>query len=111
MIPIPKAHIIGYTASSLFMVFLSLGLRVLERQSKIEKMQEEMEKAICKIESGKKVSQPVWLRGTQVAYINYPEKTDGTISLLGSIDGRTWFAHLPRAATVAPRSSRRSGPS
>ncbi len=44
-IPIPHAQIIGYASSSLFMVFLSLGLRVLERQSKIEKMQEEMEKA------------------------------------------------------------------
>ncbi|HLN55248.1 MAG TPA: histidine kinase [Bacteroidales bacterium] len=44
-IPIPRAHLIGYTSSSLFMIFLSLGLRVLERQSKIEKMQEEMEKA------------------------------------------------------------------
>lgn len=42
---IPNAHLIGYMSSSLFMVFLSLGLRVLERQSKIEKMQEEMEKA------------------------------------------------------------------
>jgi hypothetical protein len=42
---IPHAQIIGYTSSSLFMVFLSLGLRVLERQSKIEKTQEEMEKA------------------------------------------------------------------
>jgi len=44
-IAMPNAQIIGYTSSSLFMVFLSLGLRVLERQSKIEKMQEEMEKA------------------------------------------------------------------
>ena len=42
---IPHAQIIVYTSSSLFMVFLSLGLRVLERQSKIEKTQEEMEKA------------------------------------------------------------------
>jgi LytS/YehU family sensor histidine kinase len=32
------------------MVFLSLGLRVLERQSKIEKMQEEMEKAKLRTE-------------------------------------------------------------
>jgi two-component system, LytTR family, sensor kinase len=45
VIAMPNAHFIGYTSSSLFMVFLSLGLRVLERQSKIEKMQEEMEKA------------------------------------------------------------------
>ncbi len=42
---IPNAHFIGYTSSSFFMVFLSLGLRVLERQSKMEKMQEEMEKS------------------------------------------------------------------
>jgi sensor histidine kinase YesM len=45
IIAMPNAQIIGYTSSSLFMVFLSLGLRVLERQAKIEKMQEEMEKA------------------------------------------------------------------
>jgi two-component system, LytTR family, sensor kinase len=45
IIAVPNAHFIGYTSSSLFMVFLSLGLRVLERQSKIGKMQEEMEKA------------------------------------------------------------------
>jgi two-component system, LytTR family, sensor kinase len=45
IIAVPNAHFIGYMSSSLFMVFLSLGLRVLERQSKIEKMQEGMEKA------------------------------------------------------------------
>ena len=45
IIAMPNAQIIGYTSSSLFMVFLSLGLRVLERQSKIEKIQEEMGKA------------------------------------------------------------------
>jgi sensor histidine kinase YesM len=45
IIAMPNAHFIGYTSSSLFMVFLSLGLRVLERQSKIEKTQEDMEKA------------------------------------------------------------------
>ncbi len=45
IIAMPNAQIIGYASSSLFMVFLSLGLRVLERQSKIEKIQEEMEKA------------------------------------------------------------------
>ena len=38
-------YIIGYLSSASFMIFLSLGLRVLERQSRIEKMQEEMEKA------------------------------------------------------------------
>jgi LytS/YehU family sensor histidine kinase len=45
IIAMPNAQLIGYASSSLFMIFLSLGLRVLERQSKIEKMQEEMEKA------------------------------------------------------------------
>jgi two-component system LytT family sensor kinase len=45
IIDIPHAHFIGYTSSSLLMVFFSLGLRLLERQSKIEKIQEEMEKA------------------------------------------------------------------
>jgi two-component system, LytTR family, sensor kinase len=44
LIVVPYAHLIGYTSSSVLMVFLSLGIRVLERQSKIEKMQEEMEK-------------------------------------------------------------------
>lgn len=45
IIALPNAQLIGYTSSSLFMVFLSLGLRLLERQSKFEKTQEEMEKA------------------------------------------------------------------
>jgi two-component system, LytTR family, sensor kinase len=45
IIAVPYAQIIGYMSSSLFMVFLSLGLRVLERQAKIEKMQEELGKA------------------------------------------------------------------
>jgi len=44
IIAMPNAQIIGYTSSSLFMVFLSLGLRALERQSKFEKIQEEMGK-------------------------------------------------------------------
>lgn len=44
IIAVPNAYTLGYMSSSLFMIFLSLGLRVLERQSKIEKMQEEMEK-------------------------------------------------------------------
>jgi two-component system, LytTR family, sensor kinase len=44
IIAMPNAQLIGYASSSLFMVFLSLGFRVLERQSKNEKMQEEMEK-------------------------------------------------------------------
>ncbi|MFZ0282921.1 MAG: histidine kinase [Bacteroidales bacterium] len=50
IIAMPNAQLVGYTSSSLFMVFLSLGLRVLERQSKIGKMQEEMEKAQLKAE-------------------------------------------------------------
>lgn len=41
--PFSTAHIMGYGWSSLFLVFFSLGLRVLERQSKIEKIQEELE--------------------------------------------------------------------
>jgi two-component system LytT family sensor kinase len=45
LIAMPNAQLIGYASSSLFMVFLSLGIRVLERQSGIEKRQEEMEKA------------------------------------------------------------------
>jgi two-component system LytT family sensor kinase len=42
--PFREMHILSYTSSSLFLIFFSLGLRVLERQSKIEKMQEEMER-------------------------------------------------------------------
>lgn len=44
VVPIREAHIFPYLSSSLFLVFLSLGLRVLERQSEIEKMHEEMER-------------------------------------------------------------------
>lgn len=43
-IPYGDAHFMGYTSSALFLIFLSLGIRVLERQSEIEKLQEEMEK-------------------------------------------------------------------
>ncbi len=45
IIAIPSAHTIGYISSSVFMIFLSMGLSLFERQSKIEKMQAEMEKA------------------------------------------------------------------
>jgi sensor histidine kinase YesM len=45
ILAVPNAHLIGYTSSSIVMVFLSLGIRVLERQSHIEKMQEEMERS------------------------------------------------------------------
>ncbi len=38
------SHVLGYSSTAIFIVFFSLGLKVLERQSKIEKMQEEMEK-------------------------------------------------------------------
>jgi hypothetical protein len=41
--PLRGSHIMGYTSTSAFLIFFSLGLRVLERQSKIEKLQEEME--------------------------------------------------------------------
>lgn len=44
VIAIPNARAIGYFSSSLLMIFLSLGLRVLERQSKMEKMHEELER-------------------------------------------------------------------
>ena len=44
-IPFVRPHVLGYLSSSLFVVFLSLGIKVLERQSRIEKMQEEVEKA------------------------------------------------------------------
>lgn len=42
--PLRTSHIMGYTSSAIFLVFFSLGLKVLERQSKIEKIQEEMER-------------------------------------------------------------------
>jgi len=42
--PFREAHIMSYASSSLFIIFFSLGLRVLERQTKIEKMQEQLEK-------------------------------------------------------------------
>jgi hypothetical protein len=42
--PFRGSRLMGYASSSIFLVFFSLGLKVLERQSKIEKMQEEMEK-------------------------------------------------------------------
>jgi len=45
IIAVPNARLIGYGSASLFIVFLSLGLRLLERQSKIELIQEEAEKA------------------------------------------------------------------
>ena len=44
-LPFRDTHFMGYASSSLFIMFLSLGIRVLERQSQIEKLQEEMEKA------------------------------------------------------------------
>lgn len=42
--PFRGSHFMGYFSSSVFLVFFSLGLKVLERQSKIEKIQEEMER-------------------------------------------------------------------
>ena len=40
-----ESQVIGYLSSASFMIFLSLGIKVLERQSEIDKMQEEMERA------------------------------------------------------------------
>jgi len=42
--PFRGSHFMGYFSSALFLVFISLGLKVLERQSKIEKIQEELER-------------------------------------------------------------------
>jgi two-component system, LytTR family, sensor kinase len=39
-----EMHFFNYASTSLFLVFFSLGLRVLERQSLIEKMQKDMER-------------------------------------------------------------------
>jgi two-component system LytT family sensor kinase len=42
--PFRGGHIVSYAGSSLFLTFFALGLRALERQSKIEKMKEETER-------------------------------------------------------------------
>jgi two-component system, LytTR family, sensor kinase len=42
--PFRGMHMYNYILTSLFLVFISLGLRVLERQSEIEKAQKEMER-------------------------------------------------------------------
>lgn len=42
--PFREMHIYSYAFNSLFLVFFALGLRVLERNSRIEKLQKEMEK-------------------------------------------------------------------
>ncbi len=42
--PFREIHLFNYTFTSIFLVFFSLGLRVLERQGEIEKSQKEMEK-------------------------------------------------------------------
>jgi len=42
--PFREMHLYNYGFTSLFLVFFSIGLRVLERQSKIEELQKEMEK-------------------------------------------------------------------
>lgn len=42
--PFRGSHVLGYSSTAIFIVFFSLGLKVIERQSKIEKMQEELEK-------------------------------------------------------------------
>jgi two-component system LytT family sensor kinase len=42
--PFRQIHMFNYTFTSLFMFFFAMGLRVLERQTLIEKLQKEMEK-------------------------------------------------------------------
>ncbi|MFH0842042.1 MAG: histidine kinase [Bacteroidota bacterium] len=42
--PFRQIHIFSYAFNSLFIIFFSLGLKVLERQSQIEKIQKEMDK-------------------------------------------------------------------
>lgn len=42
--PFREMHLFNYTFTSLFLVFFSLGLRILKRQGEIEKAQKEMEK-------------------------------------------------------------------
>jgi two-component system LytT family sensor kinase len=42
--PDRKVHFFNYVSTSLFLVFFSLGMRILERNSQIEKMQKEMER-------------------------------------------------------------------
>ena len=42
--PFRQMHLFNYAFTSLFLLFFSMGLRVLERQSQIEKLQKEMEK-------------------------------------------------------------------
>lgn len=48
IVAIPYARLIGYTSSSLLMVILSLGLRLLERQDEMEKSKLNAELAILK---------------------------------------------------------------
>ncbi len=42
--PFRQMHLFNYTINSIFLVFFSLGLRILERQAHIEKFQKELEK-------------------------------------------------------------------
>lgn len=42
--PFRQMHAFNYTFTSVFMLFFSMGLRILERQSRIEKLQKEMER-------------------------------------------------------------------
>jgi hypothetical protein len=42
--PFRQMHLFNYTITSLFLLFFSMGLRVLDRQSYIERLQKEMEK-------------------------------------------------------------------
>jgi two-component system, LytTR family, sensor kinase len=42
--PFREMHLFNYGSTSLFLIFFSLGLRILERHAKIEKIQKELEK-------------------------------------------------------------------
>ena len=43
--PFREMHLFNYTFTSIFLVFFSIGLRIIERQGQIEKAQKEMEEA------------------------------------------------------------------
>jgi hypothetical protein len=42
--PFQEMHLLNYMGSALFLIFLSIGMRVLERHSQTEKLQKELEK-------------------------------------------------------------------
>jgi two-component system, LytTR family, sensor kinase len=43
-VPIWDRHVVNYSSTAFFLIFFSLGLRILERHSKIEKAQKELER-------------------------------------------------------------------